>query len=313
MAAEGGRPTVLALMGPTASGKTALAVELVQRAPVEIISVDSGMVYRGMDIGTAKPDAATLALAPHHLIDVREPSDPYSAADFRSDALACIAAIQARGHQPLLVGGSMLYFKVLRDGLTELPPADAALRAELEAEAAAQGWPALHARLAQVDAATAARLQTSDSQRIQRALEVYQLTGEPLSAWHARTRSQGLPFRLRQFALWPQDRDALHARIAQRLAQMWAQGLVEEVQALLARAPASADLPAWRSVGYRQVLAHLQGAYDRVELEERALFATRQLAKRQLTWLRGFDDIAVRDPFRLHLDELVRWILQNRD
>ena len=313
MAASASLPTVLALIGPTASGKTALAVELVQRAPMEIISVDSGMVYRGMDIGTAKPDAATLAVAPHHLIDVRDPSDPYSAADFRRDALACITDILARGRQPLLVGGSMLYFKVLRDGLTELPQADGALRAAIEAAAAAQGWPALHARLARVDPATAARLQASDSQRIQRALEVYELTGEPLSAWHARTRDQVLPFRLRQFALWPQDRDVLHARIGQRLEQMWAQGLVAEVQALCELTPANPDLPAWRSVGYRQVLAYLQGDYDRSELEERALFATRQLAKRQLTWLRSFDGIEGRDPFRLHLDELVRWILQNRD
>ncbi len=312
MDAEDGRVPVLALLGPTAAGKTALAVRLLEAADMEIISVDSGMVYRGMDIGTAKPDAATQAQAPHHLIDLRDPWQTYSAADFRRDALACIEAVRSRGRQPLLVGGSMLYYKVLRDGLTSLPEADATVRAALEAQAATLGWPAMHAELARVDPVTAQRLQPGDSQRIQRALEVYRLTGQPLSQWHEQAAAPALPFRLRTFALLPEDRAALHARIEMRLEQMWAQGLLEEVAALRALPEMHAELPAMRSVGYRQTWAYLQGHYALAELKERTLFATRQLAKRQLTWLRSFAEINPRDPFRQTDHELVDWILQNR-
>ncbi|MCD6060818.1 MAG: tRNA delta(2)-isopentenylpyrophosphate transferase, partial [Moraxellaceae bacterium] len=280
-------PPAILLMGPTASGKTRLALDLVERGPFDIISVDSGMVYRRMDIGTAKPDAATLQRAPHRLIDIRDPQQAYSAAEFRADALREMAAITAAGRIPLLVGGTMLYYKVLLEGLATLPEADAELRARLEAEAATQGWPALHARLATVDPVTAARLKPNDSQRLQRALEVYELTGKPLSQWHAeQAPPEPLPYRLVQVALMPPDRAELHDRIERRFDEMLEQGLVGEVEALRARPELHAGLPSMRAVGYAQVWAYLEGEYDRAEMRLRGIYATRQLAKRQYTWLR---------------------------
>jgi tRNA dimethylallyltransferase len=284
-------PPAVLLMGPTASGKTRLAVELAQRGPFDIISVDSGMVYRGMDIGTAKPDAATLRAAPHRLIDIRAPQDAYSAAEFRADALREMAAISGAGRIPLLVGGTMLYFRVLLEGLAALPEADAELRARLEAEAAAEGWPALHARLATVDPVTAARLGPNDSQRLQRALEVYELTGKPLSQWHAEQGPPVLPpYRFVQVALAPPDRADLHIRIEQRFDEMLAQGLLGEVEALRARPELHAGLPSMRAVGYAQAWACLDGEYDLAEMRLRGIYATRQLAKRQHTWLRRFQE-----------------------
>ena len=282
-------PPAVLLMGPTASGKTRLAVELAARGPFDIVSVDSGMVYRGMDIGTAKPDADTLRRAPHRLIDIRDPATAYSAAEFRADALREMHAIVAAGRIPLLVGGTMLYFKVLLEGLADMPPADPELRARLDEDAAREGWPALHARLAAVDPAAAARIKPNDSQRLQRALEVFALTGRPLSQWHA---EQGAvpppPFRFIPVAVAPPDRAVLHERIAARFDDMLAQGLVAEVAALHARPDLHADLPSMRAVGYAQVWAHLEGDFDAAEMRLRGIYATRQLAKRQYTWLRRF-------------------------
>jgi len=283
----------IAIAGPTASGKSALALAAAQRWPVEIISVDSALVYRGMDIGTAKPSAAELAAVPHHMIDCVDPAQAYSAAQFVADATRLVADIQARGRTALLVGGTMLYFKALADGLDAMPPADATVRAALDARAAAEGWPALHADLAQVDPATAARLPPGDAQRIQRALEVWQLTGRPISAFHGSGRSAGLAVPL--LALEPADRAWLHARIAERFDAMLAAGFVDEVRALRARGDLHPDLPAMRCVGYRQAWAALDAEGDAltpgspawVALREQGIAATRQLAKRQLTWLRS--------------------------
>jgi tRNA dimethylallyltransferase len=279
----------LAIAGPTASGKTALALAIAQRWPAEIISVDSALVFRGMDIGTAKPTADELAAVPHHLIDIRDPLHAYSAAEFVRDASTLVAEIQLRGRLPLLVGGTMLYFKALFDGLDDMPPAQPELRAAIEAEALAQGWPALHAQLATVDAATAARLSPNDSQRIGRALEVYRATGRPISAFQQ--RQQRAPDALLQIngqagvllSLEPQQRAWLHERIAQRFDAMLAQGFVDEVQALRARGDLHPDLPSMRCVGYRQAWEVLEQA----QLRDLGIFATRQLAKRQLTWLRS--------------------------
>jgi tRNA dimethylallyltransferase len=276
-------------MGPTASGKTALAVSLVERFPLEIISVDSALVYRGMDIGTAKPDAATLARAPHHLLDIRDPTDAYSAAAFRDDALALMADIAARGCVPLLVGGTMLYFRALLQGLDDLPRADAALRKQLEAEAAARGWPALHAELAGIDPETAARLSPNDSQRIGRALEIFRLSGKPMSALLDRAQAE-LPYWVLQLALIPSDRAVLHQRIADRFDAMLAEGLLDEVKTLRRDYVLTPDLPAMRAVGYRQAWAYLDGEISLDELRETGIAATRQLAKRQLTWLRSWPD-----------------------
>ncbi len=275
----------LCLAGPTATGKTAVALALAKRLPVEIISVDSALVYRGMDIGTAKPSAAERAAVPHHLIDILDPSQTYSAARFVADAMALVAEIRGRGRLPLLVGGTMLYFKALREGIAAMPAADAALRREIDALAAERGWPALHAELAQVDAATAARLAPADGQRIQRALEVFRLTGRPLSAWQRSTATvDGLAWPM--VALEPQSRGWLHARIAQRFDTMLAAGLLDEVRALRARGNLNAALPSMRCVGYRQAWQALDE--DRLEgLREAGIAATRQLAKRQLTWLRS--------------------------
>ncbi|MDZ7593094.1 MAG: tRNA (adenosine(37)-N6)-dimethylallyltransferase MiaA [Thiobacillus sp.] len=287
-------PPAVFLMGPTASGKTALAVSLVERFPLEIISVDSALVYRGMDIGSAKPDAATLARAPHHLLDIRDPTEAYSAAAFCDDARRLMADIVARGRVPLLVGGTMLYFRALLRGLDDLPRADPALRKALEAEAKARGWPALHADLAAVDAATAARLAPNDSQRIGRALEIFRLTGTPMSALLDRVQSE-LPYRVLQLALIPSDRAVLHQRIAARFDAMLAEGLVDEVEFLRRADALSPDLPAMRAVGYRQAWAYLDGDIDMKALREQGIAATRQLAKRQLTWLRSWPDTVVLD------------------
>ena len=293
-------------MGPTASGKTDVAVDLIEKLPVEIISVDSALVYRDMNIGTAKPDAETLAKAPHHLIDMIEPTSAYSAANFRSDALRLMADITARGKIPLLVGGTMLYFKALQSGLSGLPEANQEVRARLDARAALIGWPAMHEKLALIDTVTAARLQPNDAQRIQRALEVFEITGESMSALYAKQTSEVLPYKLLKIALIPSDRKVLHERIALRFEQMLAAGFVDEVRALKAKYPAlTADSTSMRCVGYRQALEHLAGDYDVAELRDRGIFATRQLAKRQLTWLRSMDDIIELDCLDSHLNELV--------
>ncbi len=280
----------LCIAGPTASGKTAAALAVAQHLDVEIISVDSALVYRGMDIGTAKPSAAELAAVPHHLIDIRDPLHAYSAAMFVGDATRLIADIQARGRRPLLVGGTMLYFKALFDGLDDMPAADPGVRARIAADALQRGWPALHAALAEVDPVTAARLAPNDSQRIQRALEVWHTTGQPLSSFHQRDRTAAgtgpvLPDAL--ISLEPHDRSWLHERIAQRFDAMLAAGFVEEVRQLRARGDLNADLPSMRCVGYRQAWESLDGLYPMAALRERGIAATRQLAKRQITWLRS--------------------------
>jgi tRNA dimethylallyltransferase len=282
------------LLGPTASGKSALAMALARRLPLEIVSVDSAQVYRGMDIGTAKPSVAERAEVPHHLIDLRDPAEAYSAADFVRDATQAIAAIRARGRLPLVVGGTMLYARALRSGLSDLPAADVELRARLSDRGQREGWPAMHAELARVDPTTAARLPPNDSQRIQRALEVFELTGVPLSQLQRGPQPSALA--LRTIALMPADRRALHARIAQRFDAMLAAGLLDEVRALMQRGDLTADLPSQRSVGYRQAWEHLQGRIDAQTFRAAALQATRQLAKRQMTWLRSMHDARVLDP-----------------
>ncbi|MEW9583027.1 tRNA (adenosine(37)-N6)-dimethylallyltransferase MiaA [Paraburkholderia sp. DGU8] len=286
------------LLGPTASGKTAAALALAARRPVEIISVDSALVYREMDIGTAKPTAEERAAAPHHLIDIVEPTDAYSAAQFRADTLRLIGEIHARGRLPVLVGGTMLYFKALTQGLNDLPPADPDVRATLDADAAREGWPALHARLAELDPVTAARLAPNDSQRIQRALEVFLLTGQAMStllAAPARTDDAAAAWRFVPFALEPSDRGVLHARIERRFDAMLAQGFVDEVVKLRERGDLTPDLPSMRCVGYRQVWEYLDGAVDYPTMRDKGIFATRQLCKRQLTWLRSMTERVVVD------------------
>lgn len=284
-------PLAVFLMGPTASGKTGLAVELAQRLPVELISVDSALVYRGMDIGTAKPDAAMLARAPHYLIDLIDPTQTYSAAQFRTDALKLMAEITARNKIPLLVGGTMLYFNALQHGLNDLPEADPEIRAQLLQQAKQKGWPALHARLAQIDPITAQRLQPNDAQRIERALEICLLAGKPMSELLQQDKNAGLPYRLLKIALLPSDRAVLHQRIAQRFDTMLGRGLIEEVRALRQQYPALTDaLPSMRCVGYRQTWQHIDGELDLAALREKGIIATRQLAKRQMTWLRGMRD-----------------------
>ena len=288
-------------MGPTASGKSALAATLAGHFPVEIVSVDSAQIYRGMDVGTAKPSVAERRSVPHHLIDIVDPTGSYSAAQFRSDAVRLIREITARGRIPLLVGGTMLYFKALREGLSELPESDAALRARIDAEAAERGWPALHAELAKIDAPTAARLKPSDAQRIQRALEIYRVTGKPMSQLLGRTKS-ALPFRLLELALVPSDRAELHRRIESRFDAMLERGLVEELRALRERHALRPGLPSMRCVGYRQAWQHLEGEFGRNELRDRGIFATRQLAKRQLTWLRAMKTVRSFDCLAEDLD-----------
>ncbi len=284
-------PPAILLMGPTASGKTAVALELATRLPVEIVSVDSAQVYHDMNIGTAKPNPATLAKYPHHLIDLISPEESYSAARFCADALRVTADITARGRIPLLVGGTMLYFKALREGLSDLPDADVELRRKIDAEAAEHGWPALHAALAALDPATAARLKPNDAQRIQRALEVVRLTGAPLATSYAIKSQATPPYRFISLGLMPGDRAVLHERIAQRFDDMLATGLIDEVTALRTRYKLHANLPSMRCVGYRQVWEYLEGHHDRTALREKGIAATRQLAKRQMTWLRGMHDV----------------------
>ena len=288
-------PPALFLMGPTASGKTDLAFELRRHFPVELVSVDSAQVFIGMDIGTAKPDAETLVRHPHRLIDLITPEQRYSAARFRDDALREMAAITDAGRVPLLVGGTMLYYKALRDGLAELPAADADLRADIDRRAAVAGWPALHAELARLDAATAARLDVNDAQRIQRALEVVQTTGRPMADSFARQTATPLPYRTLAMALVPSNRAVLHQRIARRFEAMLDAGLVGEVENLRQRHRLDASLPSMRCVGYRQVWAMLEGELPAAELRDRGVFATRQFAKRQLTWLRSMPDLVTVD------------------
>jgi tRNA dimethylallyltransferase len=278
--------TAFVLLGPTASGKSTLAMALAARHALEIVSVDSAQVYRGMDIGTAKPSVADRRAVPHHLIDLIDPTGRYSAGRFREDAIRAVTEIQARGRIPLLVGGTMLYYRALAQGIDALPPAEPGLRAQIDARAARHGWPALHADLARVDPATAARLAPNDAQRIQRALEVWELTGKPISALQTAT-APAPPFRLRAYALAPEDRAELHRRIAVRFDAMLAAGLVEELRALRAEFELQAQMPSMRCVGYRQAWRFLEGEIGAAELRETGIAATRQLAKRQLTWLRS--------------------------
>lgn len=279
-------PPAIFLMGPTASGKTGLALELAARYPVQIISVDSALVFRDMNIGTAKPDAETLARFPHALINLISPEEHYSAARFREDALTAMALATAAGKMPLLVGGTMLYYKALVEGLADLPQADPQTRAELDAEAAAQGWPAMHAKLQALDPNTAARLKPNDAQRIQRALEVCLVSGRPMSALLAESeQTAALPYRVLPLGLLPQARSILHDRIAHRFQQMLNEGLVEEVEQLRMRYALTPELPSMRCVGYRQVWEWMAGDFPKNELKDRGIFATRQLAKRQITWM----------------------------
>lgn len=294
------------LMGPTASGKTGAAVALVDKLPVEIISVDSALVYRDMDVGTAKPDMTTLTKAPHHLIDIIDPTSAYSAANFRGDALRLMADITARGKVPLLVGGTMLYFKALQEGLSGLPEANPEVRARLDARAALIGWPAMHQKLALIDPVTAARLAPNDAQRIQRALEVFEITGEAMSALYVKQTNEALPYRLLKIALVPSERKVLHERIALRFDQMLAAGFVDEVRELKANYPTlTPESTSMRCVGYRQALEYLNGDYGLAELRDRGIFATRQLAKRQLTWLRGMDNVIEVDCLNPAIHEIV--------
>jgi len=293
------KPLAVAIMGPTASGKTASALAIAERIPSEIISVDSALVYRGMDIGTAKPTKEELAAVPHHLIDIIDPLDSYSVAQFRKDTLRLVEEISARGKLPLLVGGTMLYFKGLADGLDDLPGADPEVRAALDEEAARLGWPAMHARLAAVDPQTAARLAPADSQRIQRALEIHTLSGKPMSELLAQREKTELPFELLSFALEPSDRAVLHDRIKRRfdiMLQDSPQGnLLTEVEALRKRGDLHLGLPSIRCVGYRQAWEYLDGTIDYAAMRETGIIATRQLAKRQLTWLRSMPERVVLD------------------
>lgn len=288
------------LMGPTASGKTALAIELCQAMPCEIISVDSALVYQGMNIGTAKPTAEELAIAPHHLIDFIDPANAYSAADFREDALALIADIHARNKMPLLVGGTMMYFKALLEGLSSLPAADEATRIEIAQEADSIGWEGLHKQLAQYDPESALRIHPNDPQRINRAVEVYRLTGKSLTEL-TQEKGEAFPYRVKQFAIAPDDRSILHKRIEQRFLKMLADGFEEEVKQLYQRGDLHPDLPSIRCVGYRQMWDYLEQKVDYDEMVFRGIVATRQLAKRQLTWLRGWSDVTWLDSSQANL------------
>jgi tRNA dimethylallyltransferase len=290
-------PPAILLIGPTASGKTPIALALARDFPVEIVSVDSAQVYRGMDVGTAKSSPSERSTVPHHLIDIIDPTESYSAARFRGDALRLMSEIAARGRTPLLVGGTMLYFKALREGLSELPESDAQVRAQIDAEAAARGWPAMHTELARVDPETASRLKPGDSQRIERAIEVFRITGVPMSGWIARGKKSELPFRLIELALVPSDRGMLHRRIEERFDAMLERGLIEELRSLRKRYALQARMPSMRCVGYRQTWQFLEGEFDRGELRNRGVFATRQLAKRQLTWLRAMPGVRAFDNF----------------
>jgi len=303
---------VVCLMGPTASGKTEVALRLAETFPVDLVSVDSALVYRGMDIGTAKPDAATLARVPHRLIDIRDPEESYSAGEFVRDATAAIEDSLGRQRIPLLVGGTMMYFRALTEGIAELPEADAGLRAELDAAASEAGWPALHRELRAVDPLAAARINPNDSQRIQRALEVYRLSGDPLTAWQARARDSRPPYDYLKIALLGASRPALHARIAARWEAMLEAGLVEEVAALMARPGLTAMHPSMRAVGYRQIWAHLEGTDSLAEARAKGLAATRQLAKRQHTWLRSEPNILTLDPLETDATVAISRVLRER-
>jgi tRNA dimethylallyltransferase len=293
-------------MGPTASGKTGAAVHCYSKLPVEIISVDSALVFKDMNIGTAKPDVATLVSAPHHLINIISPTEAYSAANFRTDALRLMAEITARGKIPLLVGGTMLYFKALEGGLSGLPEAQPEVRAKIDLEAAQIGWPAMHEKLASIDPQTAARLKPNDMQRIQRALEVYEVSGETMSSLFTKQTNEVFPYKVLKIALVPSDRKILHKRIELRFEQILKDGFVDEVRSLIAKYPSlMPESTSMRCVGYRQALEHLKGEYDVAELRDRGIFATRQLAKRQLTWLRGMDDMLEIDCIKPDLNELV--------
>lgn len=282
-------PPALFIMGPTAAGKTDLALELAKRFPVEIISVDSALVYRGMDIGTAKPDEATLSAFPHHLVNIIEPTQAYSAGDFRNDALELMADITARGKVPLLVGGTMLYFKALQQGLAELPSANAGIRAKLDAEAEQYGLAYLHERLSDIDPVSANRIHVNDPQRLQRALEVYEITGKSLTEL-TQSHVVNFPYAVSKMIISPFDRAVLHQRIAARYHKMIDAGFIDEVKALISRGDCHENLPSIRAVGYRQAWSYLHGEYDLETFIEKAIIATRQMAKRQLTWLRAQDD-----------------------
>lgn len=286
-------PPAICLMGPTASGKTDLAIEIAERLPCDIISVDSALIYRGMDIGSAKPDAETLARTPHRLIDIRDPAEIYSAAEFRADAIEQMQDIVAAGRIPLLVGGTMMYFKVLREGIADMPAGDQAVRDQIQADADRLGWQALHEKLQQVDPVAAEKIHPNNPQRLMRALEVYEITGVALGEhWQKQAQSvEDLPCQLKQFAIVPEDRAALHTRIEQRFNLMLEQGLLEEVRGLFERGDLHKDLPSMRSVGYRQVWEYLDGNLSYDEMVFRGVVATRNLAKRQLTWLRGWPDV----------------------
>lgn len=290
------RPLAIFLMGPTASGKTALACELSEHFPVDLISVDSALVYRGMDIGTAKPDRDTLSRYPHALVDIRDPAEPYSAADFAADAQPLMARISAQGRMPLLVGGTGLYFRALQQGLSDLPEADPAVRARLFAEAGRIGWPAMHRRLAERDPLAASRIGPNDAQRLQRALEVIELTGRPLSELQRGGSNTRFPWRVLKLALLPENRQPLHERIARRFDSMLDEGFLDEVRQLRQRSDLHAQLPAIRAVGYRQAWQHLDGEIDATTFRDHAIYATRQLAKRQITWLRSEQGARTFDP-----------------
>ena len=289
-------PTALFILGPTASGKTALTLALAQQQPIEIISVDSALVYRGMDIGTAKPSREEQAVCPHHLIDIIEPTEAYSAAQFAANAQRLIHEIHTRGRLPVLVGGTMLYVKALLEPLTELPESDAQIRAQIDAQAADLGWPAMHAQLAQIDPITAARIEPNDAQRINRALEIFRISGKPMTQWLAEdTTTHELSFKPILTALIPEPRAVLHERINQRFVTMLNEGFLDEMRTLRARGDLHLGLPSMRCVGYRQAWEHLDGAYGYDELIEKGQAATRQLAKRQMTWIRGMPQIRVFD------------------
>lgn len=304
--------TAILLMGPTASGKTGLALSLCKRFPLDVISVDSALVYRGMDIGTAKPDAETLARVPHRLVDIRDPEESYSAGEFVRDAHREMAAIFAAGRVPLLVGGTMMYYRALTEGIADLPPGDAAIRREIDAFAEKSGWPAVHRELAAVDAVAAARINPNDSQRLQRALEVYRVSGKTLTAWQEQSESPRQAIRYLKIALQIEPRALLHARIAERLDAMIADGFVDEVRSLRERPTLTRDSPSMRSVGYRQFWRYLDGDVSLEEAQQRALFATRQLAKRQLTWLRSEKSVKTVDALEAAaIDSISRFLARN--
>jgi tRNA dimethylallyltransferase len=298
--------TAYCLLGPTASGKSRLAMELAARLPIEIASVDSGQVYRGMDAGTAKPSDVERARVPHHLVDIVDPDERYSAGQFRTDAIRAVEKILTRGQIPLLVGGTMLYYRALAAGLDALPTADSATRKVIDEEAARRGWPALHAELALIDPQAAARIAPNDSQRIQRALEVWRVSGRSISSLQTATASP-LPFELKAFAILPADRSVLHQRIAERFDRILEAGLIDELKSLRQRYMLSSELPSMRCVGYRQAWAYLEGEYGETEMRERAIAATRQLAKRQMTWLRSLKEVEpLVEPAAAELAERIR-------